>query len=323
VIETLVVRLPLRRPFATAHGTATERAVLLVHVVDGDGEGWGECADDDVDAVHVALVDIVAGREAKHPAAAAAWEMALLDHRLRREGRSLREHLGGSRERVLSTATVGFEDDIDVFREAGYRSFKLKVSPQRLPATAEGMQLDANTSFASNPALLDVVDDLGALLIEQPLAVDDLDGHAALRTRLRTAICLDESLRSVDVVDDAVARDAMAFASIKPSRLGGVEQAAEAARRCAAAGVGAKVGGMLETGIGRAAALALASIDAFTLPPDLSASDRYWAEDLTDPFVLDDAGCLGVPDGPGLGITVRTDVVDRQTISRQRVDAEL
>jgi O-succinylbenzoate synthase len=255
--------------------------------------------------------------------AKAALEMAMLDATLREQGVSLAQHLGGTRTAIDATATAGFDDDIAEFVTAGYRSVKVKVSPDRLPSelpvplpiSLVGMQLDANGSFADCPELLDHLDDLNLVLIEQPLAVDDLTGHAALAQRLHTPICLDESLSSVGALDAAIALGAIDVACIKPSRLGGLAAAKDAVSLCVTAGVGAKVGGMLETGVGRAAALALASLPGFTLPADLSASGRYWKHDVTAPFVLDGDGRLPVPQGPGLGVDVRMDVVDHYTTS--------
>jgi O-succinylbenzoate synthase len=255
--------------------------------------------------------------------AKAAWEMATLDALLRGRGVPLAAHLGGVRTTVDATATVGFDDDVAEYLRAGYRSVKLKISPDRipreLPVATVDMQLDANGSFGAQPDRLAQIDELHATLVEQPLAADDLTGHAALARRLRTPICLDESITSAGAIDAAVALGAMHVACIKPSRLGGLAAAKEAVERCTAAGVGAKVGGMLETGIGRAAALALASLPGFTLPADLSASDRYWEHDVTEPFVLDAEGRLSVPQGPGLGVDVRMDVVDEHTVSVESV----
>ncbi|MEY2420912.1 MAG: o-succinylbenzoate synthase [Acidimicrobiaceae bacterium] len=322
------MRLPLRRPFATAHGMVVHRSVLLVRVIGEDGEGWGECAAEEVptywyesveSACSVIPMLAVGSSVSGHPMARAALEMAQLDASLRAQGVSLASHLGGTRDKIDATATAGFEDDVTEFVEAGYRSLKLKVAPDHLPPPLPisliGMQLDANGSFATCPELLDDLDELQLVLIEQPLGADDLTGHAALAERLQTPVCLDESISSLGALDSALALGAVDIACIKASRLGGLVIAKEAQELCVAAGVGAKVGGMLETGIGRAAALALASLPGFTLPADLSASDRYWEHDITPPFVLDEDGRLPVPTGPGLGVDIRMDVVEHYTVS--------
>jgi len=334
--ELIAVRLPLVRPFVTATTTTAAREVLLVRVVVEGVEGWGECSAEQEAAywhetVHTAravLPAIAAGRPAPHhPMAEAAFEMAVLDATLRAEHRSLAGYLGATRSHVDATATVGFDDDIDAFVAAGYRSVKVKVAPEHpLPAgvhhaaaAAVGVQVDANGSYASVPERVADLDGLGLVCIEQPLAAEDLAGHARLCRELRTTVCLDESVASLASLDAVLAARAAGAVSVKPARLGGIVAARRAHDRCVDAGIPAKVGGLLETGIGRAAALAVAALPGFSLPADLSASDRYWVDDLTEPFVLDGAGRLAVPDGPGLGVTVRTEVIEQAALWRQDI----
>ena len=298
-----MLRLPLVRPFVTSQSATAARDVLLVRVLSDGAEGWGEGAADDFDN-------------------AVAFEMAMLDAELRTIGTSLAQHLGGTRAAIDSTATVGFEDDVDEFVAAGYRSVKLKVAPDRLPRhipTDVAVQVDANGSFADCPQRVDELDGLGLMGIEQPLAPGDLRGHAELTRRLRTPICLDESIGSAGDLRNAIDAAACGAVCVKPSRLGGLAAAKAVHDQCVEAHLAAKVGGMLETGIGRAAALALASLPGFTLPADLSASDRYWHDDVTAPFVLDADGRLPVPTGPGLGVDIRMDVVERYTVSVELV----
>jgi O-succinylbenzoate synthase len=329
-VELIVVRLPLVRPFVTADASTTERDVLLVHVRADNTEGWGECGAETtasywwetVESARRVLPLIARGEPVDgHPMAHAAFEMAMLDAELRIEGRSLGSHLGAVRDAVVATATAGFEDDVDAFVQAGYRSIKVKVAPGRVRAVrAHGditVQVDANGTYADAPERVHELDDLGLLCIEQPLAADDLVGHAALVRSLDTTVCLDESLSSLDALDRAMSQGAGGAATVKAARLGGIAAALLAHDRCVAAGWPAKVGGLLETGIGRAAALAVAGLPGFVWPADLSASDRYWREDLTEPFVLDASGCLAIPSGPGLGVTVRAEVVDATTVWRE------
>jgi O-succinylbenzoate synthase len=330
-VELIVVRLPLVRPFVTANGSTAERDVLLVHVRADDTDGWGECGAETrasywwetVESARRVLPLISRGEPVDgHPMAHAAFEMAMLDAELRVKGRSLAAHLGAVRDRVVATATAGFEDDVDAFVEAGYRSIKVKVAPGRLGAVRGGgvtVQVDANGAYADEPERVHELDDLGLLCIEQPLAADDLAGHAALARSLGTTICLDESVTDLDALDRAISHGAGGAATLKAARLGGIAAALLAHDRCVAAGWPAKVGGLLETGIGRAAALAVAGLPGFVWPADLSASDRYWREDLTEPFVLDENGCLAIPSGPGLGVTVRSEVVDAVTVWREVV----
>ncbi|MBO0729649.1 MAG: o-succinylbenzoate synthase, partial [Acidimicrobiaceae bacterium] len=194
----------------------------------------------------------------------------------------------------------------------GYRRVKLKVEPgwdvEPVRALRErfgdalALQVDANGAYtladARHLARLDAFD---LLLIEQPLADDDLAGHTELARLLRTPICLDESITSARVAADAIARGACSVVNVKAGRVGGLLEARRVHDVCAAHGVPVWCGGMLETGLGRAANVALAALPGFTLPGDLSASDRYWRQDLTAPFVLAD-GHLPVPAGPGLGV---------------------
>jgi O-succinylbenzoate synthase len=181
------------------------------------------------------------------------------------------------------------------------------------------IQVDANGTYGREPLRLRALDDLGLFAIEQPLAQDDLSGHAELARELHTPVCLDESVTTLATLDAALAMHAADAMTIKPARLGGVAAARAAHDRCVASGVEAKVGGLLETGIGRAAALAVAALPGFAWPADLSASDRYWPEDITEPFELDTDGYLAVPTGPGLGVDVRADVVAAATVWRERI----
>lgn len=282
--------------------------------------------------------DVVAGDVAGilapvkgHQMAKAALEMAVLDADLRSEGRSLAAYLGSVTDRVPAGVSVGIAPSIgellDVVArhvEAGYVRVKLKVQPgwdlepvaavrERYPDLA--LQVDANSAYTrfDTPRLADL-DRFHLLLIEQPLAEDDLAGHAELAARIRTPICLDESITSVATATDALDRGACSVVNIKAGRVGGYLAARRIHDLCRDRGVPLWCGGMLETGLGRAANLALAALPGFTLPGDISASDRYFAPDLTEPFVLD-RGHLKVPTGPGLGIDPLPDVLERSTTS--------
>src|SRR5690349_828073 len=179
------------------------------------------------------------------------------------------------------------------------------------------LQADANAAYtlASAPHLR-ALDAFGLLLLEQPLAADDLLGHAKLARMLTTPICLDESITSPRAAATALRLGACSVINIKPARVGGYLAARAIHDLCAAHGVPVWCGGMLETGIGRAANLALAALENFTLPGDISATARYFTEDITPPFVLED-GHISVPSGPGTGVEILRDVLDRLTIHRQ------
>ena len=271
-----------------------------------------------------------------HRMAKAALETAVLDAELRSAGMPLAAYLGATRDRVDCGVSVGIMDSIPALLDAvdgylgdGYRRIKLKIEPgwDIEPITAVRdhvgdavlLQVDANTAYsladARHLARLDAFD---LLLIEQPLPEDDLRGHAALAAQLRTPICLDESIVSARAAVDALVMGACSVINIKPGRVGGHLEARRIHDVCAAHGCPVWCGGMLETGLGRAANLALAGLPGFTLPGDTSASDRYYAQDITAPFRLED-GRLAVPTGPGIGVDVLPDVLERVTTSTDLV----
>jgi O-succinylbenzoate synthase len=274
-----------------------------------------------------------------HRMAKAALETAWLDAELRRDGRSLANRLGAVRTRVPSGVSVGIMDSIPTLLDAvaryldqGYLRIKLKiepgwdVEPVRAVRARFGesllLQVDANTAYTlEDAAHLAKLDDFGLLLIEQPMPEEEILAHAKLAEVVRTPICLDESIVSAVVAAEAIEMKACAIVNIKPGRVGGYLEAVRIHDVCAAAGVPVWCGGMLETGVGRAANVALAALPNFTLPGDTSASDRYFLEDITEPFVLGDDGCLAVPDGPGIGVDVRRAVVESLATSTQLVRA--
>ncbi len=253
-----------------------------------------------------------------HPMAKAAVELAVLDAWLRAKGVPLAAHLGGTRDAVDVGVSVGIADSVealvaqvDGYVAEGYRRVKLKIEPgwdvapvravrERHPGLA--LQVDANGAYdLADVAVLAELDAFGLLLVEQPLAEGDLRGHVELARRLATPICLDESITSTATAIEAVEAGACAIVNIKAGRVGGYLEAKRIHDACLERSVPVWCGGMLETGIGRAANLALASLPGFTLPGDLSASARYFHADVTEPFELED-GRLRVPTGPGIGV---------------------
>lgn len=254
--------------------------------------------------------------------AKAAIEAAVLDAELRATGTSLADHLGATRRRVAPGVAVGLTDEAAVLATIerhladGYHRVKLKIEPgcdvdlvasvRNHFGPALALQVDANGAYDpadhAHTALLAALDRFGLLFIEQPYADDALLAHRDLARHLSTPICLDEPLTSPQRTADALAMGACAVVNVKPGRLGGLLAAKQVHDLCLANGAGAWVGGMLETGVGRAANLALAALPGFGFPPDLSASSRYFATDVTTPFELDD-GHLDVPTGPGIGVT--------------------
>ncbi len=271
-----------------------------------------------------------------HPMAKAAVEMAVLDAELRMVGISLGTYLGSVRDRVPCGVSVGIMpsigalvDAVAAYLEQGYQRVKLKIQPgwdvEPVRAVREhfggdlALQVDANTAYTFADARhLARLDPFDLLLIEQPLAEDDLAGHAALARQLRTPICLDESITSARATADAINRGACAVVNIKAGRVGGYLEARRVHDVAAAHGVPVWCGGMLETGLGRAANVALAGLPNFTLPGDTSASERYWREDITPPFRLEE-GYLQVPTGPGLGVAPHPDALAAATTSAERI----
>jgi O-succinylbenzoate synthase len=255
-----------------------------------------------------------------HRMAKAAVEAAVLDAVLRDEGRSLAAHLGAVRDRVPCGVSVGIAAtpelmlaEIREYLDVGYRRVKLKIEPGRdvsvvravreaLPDTA--LSVDANAAYApSDVPVFEALDELGLVMIEQPLHHEDLVDHARLQARLRTPICLDESIRSAADAAAAIELGACRIINIKPGRVGGLLESGRVHDVARSHDIPLWIGGMLETGVGRAANLALAALPGVTMPGDTSASRRYFPEDLTEPFELSPDGTMAVPQGPGLGVT--------------------
>ena len=269
-----------------------------------------------------------------HRMAKAALETAVLDAELRAGGRSFARELGATRDRVPCGVSVGIMDSIpelldavDGYLAQGYVRIKLKIEPGWDVAPVRAvrerfgddvlLQVDANTAYTVGQApLLAALDPFGLLLIEQPLDEEDVLGHVELSRRVATPICLDESIVSARAAADAIRLGACSIINVKPGRVGGYLEARRIHDVCVANGIPVWCGGMLETGLGRAANIALAALPGFTLPGDTSASDRYFRTDVTAPFVLDD-GHLPVPTGPGLGVEPLPEVLAEITTSTE------
>ena len=269
-----------------------------------------------------------------HRMAKAAIETALLDAQLRHQGISFAEYLGATKDRVPAGVSVGIMDSLDELMKFvegyladGYLRIKLKIEPGwdyepvKLVRETFGpdllLQVDANTAYTRNDFdLLKRLDEFNLLLIEQPINEEDILGHAKLADYIETPVCLDESIVSADIARDAIELGAAEIINIKPSRVGGYLESKRIHDVSAAAGIPVWCGGMLETGIGRAANLALAALPNFTLPGDTSASARYFETDVTEPFVLVD-GHVNVPTGPGIGVDPIPEIVERFAVSRE------
>jgi o-succinylbenzoate synthase len=344
-IERVALRridLPLVSPFRTSLGIEYDKPALLVQVTTDEGEGWGESvagadasysseyieAAEDVLARHLippllaassvtaaTVAPLLAGVKG-HRMAKAALEMAVMDVELRSHGMSFAQSLGAVRDRVASGVSVGIMDSVPElldavagYLEQGYQRIKLKIEPGW-----DLVPVQAVRERFGDEVLLARLDAFDLLLIEQPLDEEDLRGHAALAQVLTTPVCLDESIVSARSAADAIALGACQIVNIKPGRVGGYLEARRIHDVCAASGVPVWCGGMLETGLGRAGNAALAALPNFTLPGDVSASNRYFETDLTEPFVLEE-GTLRVPTGPGLGVKPLPDVLAAVTTS--------
>jgi len=256
-------------------------------------------------------------------------ETALLDAQLRAEHRSLADFLGANKTKIPCGVSVGIApsidslvDEVSGYIDAGYKRIKLKIEPgwdiepvgeiRRLWPEIP-LQVDANQAYSRGDGeLLAGLDKFELLLIEQPLDEHDILGHAALARQVQTPICLDESITSLHSAEDALALKATTVINIKPGRVGGYLESVKIHDLCLNEGIPVWCGGMLETGIGRAANVALAALPGFTLPGDTSASSRFFHRDITDPFVMED-GYLHVPQGEGIGVTPDLDFLESIT----------
>jgi O-succinylbenzoate synthase len=267
-----------------------------------------------------------------HPLARAGLELALWDLAGRSDGTSLARELGGTAIKVPVGVSIGIQPDaaalvrmVERHVAEGYRRVKVKIKPGRDVADVAAvraafpelaLQVDANSAYALDDApVFEAMDGMRLLLIEQPLAEDDLLDHASLQRNLTTPLCLDESILSVRHARQALECGACRVINIKPARLGGLSEAVAVHDLCRARGIPVWCGGMLETGIGRASNLALASLPGFVLPGDISASDRYYIEDIAWPrFSLNSDSTIDVPIGPGLGIEVDEGALKKVTL---------
>lgn len=334
-LRLLRVRVPLVHEHRAAHGVESEREVVLVEWTGADGVvGWGECPTLSADgyvtgtteqawralvaelgpAAMSGGVSLVAGAMA----AVGALLDAQLDVELTRRGVSLAEHLGASARsvpRCVVLADVGGDprslaQRAAAAKEGGARMVKVKIAPgydvEVLHAVRDAvgdlpLAADANGSY-DEPGELAAVDGLGLAYLEQPFGAGATwDELATAHATLHTPVALDESLTSPDATRSAISAGALDVVSVKPSRLGGLGAAAAVVELAAHAGCGVFVGGMLELGVGRAGAAALAAMPGCSLPTDLGPSTAYVVSDIVEPLVLDADGWLVVPDGPGLG----------------------
>jgi O-succinylbenzoate synthase len=276
----------------------------------------------------------VFGRVRGNRMAKAGLEFAVWDLFGKCEGRSLAQMLGGTRDHVAVGVSVGIQKDIDTllkvvnaYLEDGYGRIKLKIKPGwdieptravRAAWPDLKLQVDANSIYhLSDADHLAKLDEFNLLLVEQPLEHDDIVDHAKLKPKLRTPLCLDESIVSPAHARWAIELNACDIINIKPSRIGGFADAVRIHDLAQAAGLPVWHGGMLETGIGRAGSVALASLPNFTLPGDISANARYFQRDIVhSPFTLNAGSTLTVPTAPGCGAEVDEPYLEEVTVAR-------
>ncbi|PTM57847.1 o-succinylbenzoate synthase [Desmospora activa] len=273
------------------------------------------------DEVAKRFVSVRGNRMAK-----AALEGAVWDAYAKESGLSLADALGGERKKIAAGVAVGAKSSLDAMLaeiqervEDGYRRVKVKIGPgadvaiiaairERFPQLP--LLADANSAYTlADIDRLKALDDFDLMMIEQPLAADDLVDHARLQREMTTPICLDESILSREDVRRALELGSCRVVNVKPGRVGGLTEARQIHHLCQQHGIPLWVGGMLESGIARAHNIALASLPHVTLPGDISASSRYWERDIIDPEVSIDAGFISVPTEPGIGFEVDQELI--------------
>jgi O-succinylbenzoate synthase len=272
-----------------------------------------------------------------HNMAKACLEAAAWDAEAKQKGVPLAKLLGGTREEIASGVSVGIKDSVDelvatVKKElaAGYQRVKIKIKPgkdleqvQRLRQEFPRIKLmvDANSAYTLEDfPLLKQLDGFYLMMMEQPLGWDDLYSHIELQKRLQTPICLDECVHTEEQARAAVELGACKIINIKLGRVGGFAMARRIHDLCQQHGIPVWCGGMLESGIGRAHNVALATLPNFSLPGDVAASKRYWAEDIIAPEVtVSPQGTIRVPTRPGIGFEPRLDLIEKLTVRKERL----
>jgi len=361
-VELIHARLPLVSPFETSFGRTDQRELIIIKAFADGLVGYGESVPlpfysyETIQTAWHILKDyaipallraqLSAPEEAAerlrfvrgHPMARAGLELACWDLFAKAQNLSLRELLGGVRERVPVGVSIGIQPTIDGLLKvvgqhvaSGYQRIKIKIKPgydfEPLSAVRQAfptikMMADANSAYRlEDVPTLKKLDALNLMMIEQPLDYDDIFDHAQLQRQLTTPICLDESIHSLQDARHALALDSGRIINMKVGRVGGYTEAKAIHDLCLSRSIPVWCGGMLESGIGRAHNLALSSLSGFTLPGDVSASERYYHEDIVDPpAALEPDGTIAVPgNGPGIGVTLRDAVLARYTLATERV----
>jgi len=279
----------------------------------------------------IALYDKVRG----HMMAKAGIESALWDLLAKGKGVSLSGLLGGTREKIDVGVSIGIQeserillDKIEGYLAEGYKRVKIKIAPGQDLNLVRAVrreypdimfQVDANSAYTLDDiSLFKKMDEFNLSLIEQPLGYDDIYDHSKLQRELKTAICLDESIHSIDDTRAAIELKSCKIINIKPGRVGGFTESRKIHDYCLSNGIPVWHGGMLESGIGRAGNVALASLPGFILPGDISASKKYYKEDIVEPaFTVNKDGTMDVPKGPGIGVEINEKRLDKVTVKKE------
>jgi o-succinylbenzoate synthase len=353
------IRIPLVTPFETSFGRIDHKECVILALHSEGIIGYGESVTEHdpgynyettETAWHIIkdfIAPLILGKEITsatdfqtrvagirgHHLAKAGVEMAIWDLIGKRENKSLKEMVGGVRDKVAVGVSIGIQESIssllhtaEQYRLQGYGRLKIKIKPGRdVDETLAirkafpdiPLQVDANSAYTLETAKsLKPLDDLHLLLIEQPLYEDDIWDHRLMQSEFKTPICLDESILSPRHVRYALEMQACRIINIKPGRVGGLSQAIECHDLCVNQNIPVWCGGMLETGVGRASNLAIASLPGFRLPGDISATDRYFKQDITtERFTLNSDSTIDIPTAPGLGVTI-----DKQALQRFKID---
>ncbi len=361
------ISMPLVAPFETSFGREIDRQGVLITLQAQGLMGFGECVATrdpgynyetagtawhiirDFVAPLLLGQDVIDANDLQkriegirgHHLAKAGVEMALWDLLGKRDGKSLKEMIGGTRDKVEVGVSIGIQESASTlvqtvasYLDQGYRRVKIKIKPGReIDETCAvrnaypnlRLQVDANSAYTLETAdVLKAIDDLDLLLIEQPLFEDDIWDHRKLQAQLKTPICLDESILTPRHARYALEMEACRIINIKPSRVAGLSQGIAIHDYCYKRNVPVWCGGMLETGVGRASNLAIASLPGFVLPGDISASDRYYTRDITNErFTLNSASTIDVPSGPGLGVTIDEEALKEFTLSSVTLKADV
>jgi len=346
--EIIEVALPLRRPYRSGTTSLGERRLLLVRLFSDGLEGWGECgpvpgySPETLDECMAWLTLELGGGFDREPpdgpgpaTARFAVSAAAADLRARRAGLSLGRYLGATKEHIEIGAVIGLGpavEDLPGLAERlaaeGYRRIKLKIDadrgPERIAAVRKALpdyDLAADANGTLDPADLASAarfDEYGLSFIEQPFPPGALAAHAALARQISTLVCLDESIDGAAAAARVIEAGAAGIINIKPARVGGIEEAVAVHDLAAAAGLAAWCGGMLESGIGKAAALAVAGLPGMTMAADLPPSSRHFENDLINPAWEMQDGCMALPKRPGSGISPDCEAIDRVTVATTR-----